>query len=232
MKRWFLGFTLLSLGCAVGVDAQDIDQPAEHEGEDAAPTNPGHDAALPAYDAGLEETAPPLPPPTSDASISTCTAATGTLVTYDFTGQPGNQTSTAAKSTMSGVSATALSRAAAVNAVSGANSINSSNWSTSGIDATRYYTFTVTPPSGCTLDVTSIAIDTKTSTTGPTGAALGTSADTFASTTSFALNTTATATLTASSAKALEIRVYGFDASSAAGTSRIENTLTVSGSVK
>ena len=232
-----LGSSWLVLACAVGVDSSDT-TPTDDDA--AAPL--GHDAGThldsgvitPGFDAGAgaDVTLPPPPPPPPDAG-SSCKASTGTLVTYDFTGQPGNQTSTSATSSMAGITATAIDRASTVTAVSGANSINGSNWSTGALDTTRYFSFTLTPPASCTLDITSIAIDTKTSSSGPSSASVATSADAFASHATFSLNTSANATLSVSgSTKAVEIRVYGYNASGTSGTARIQNTLTATGALK
>ncbi len=234
MRFAVLGLTWV-LGCAVGVDAVPTDEtapPTSHDAGvkgDANTTIPSDDAGMGA-DVGL----PPPPPPSTDSgtTTTTCTPASGTLVSYDFTGEPGNQTTTAASSTMSGVTATGITRATVINAVSGANSMNGSNWSTAGVDATRYYTFTITPPASCALDLASIAVDTKASTTGPASASVATSDDSFTSHASVTVNTTATATLSVTgSTKAVEVRVYFFGAGGTSGTARMESTLSVTGSV-
>ncbi len=168
----------------------------------------------------------------SDASVCTYTF-TGTLATYDFTGDPGNQASTAATSSASGLTAGAISRSTAITAQLGANSINSSNWATTTtLDATRYYTLTLTPPAQCALGLTSITVDTKVSGTGPADGAVATSNDSFVSTTTFTPGSVTSPSLSVSGATtAVEIRIYGYDATSSAGTFRIQNTMTVSGSL-
>ncbi len=171
-------------------------------------------------------------PPDASSNSSNC-SYTGTLATFDFTGQPGNQASTPATSSATDVTASAITRASALTPTSGANSINSSSWTTSSnIDPTRYYTFTLTPGSGCALDVGSLSIQTQASSTGPSHGAIATSDDNFTASTSVTSNGTATATLSVTGATgAVEIRVYGFGATSSGGTMRIEGTLTVSGSL-
>jgi len=131
------------------------------------------------------------------------------------------------------VTAGAISRATSLTATSGVDSMNSSNWSTSSnIDTTRYYTFTLTPQSSCALDITKLAVSTKTSSTGPTKASVATSDDKFATTSSFTPNATSTASMSVNGATgAVEIRVYGFGASGTGGTMRVDTTLTVSGSL-
>ena len=114
-------------------------------------------------------------------------------------------------------------------------SINSSNWSTgSSADPTRYYTFTVTPAAGCTVTLTSVALDVTASGTGPAHGDVATSADTFGThTTAFAGTSNTTVTLSSvSGTGAIEVRVYGYGATGSAGTLRISQTLTVSGTIE
>src|SRR6185503_5794761 len=123
MRRLFhLGWLAATLGaCALGTAADDSTMTS------AKDAGPKLDAATQNVDSGNNNT--------------TCaTPFNGTLATFDFTNEPGNQTSTAASSTAAGVSAGALARSSALTAVSGASSINASNWTTaSKLDATRYY---------------------------------------------------------------------------------------------
>lgn len=155
----------------------------------------------------------------------------GTLATFDFTGQPGNQISTAPTSIATGLTVGSVSRSSAIVAAAGANSINASSWATSStLDGTRYFTLTITPPAMCALDLTSLTLDDKASGTGPATGALATSVDAFAATTTFA--TGAVSTVSSSVANAttsVEVRIYGYAAIAAAGTFRIQNTLTISG---
>jgi len=160
---------------------------------------------------------------------------TGTLVTFDLSAQTGSEASAPASNMAAGISAGSLTRAPALAAVSGAGSINSSGWGTgSTADPTRYYTFTVTPAAGCSVSLTSLALNVQASATGPTKGDVATSADAFAThSTSFAGTSTPTATLSVTSATgAIEIRVYGYGASGSGGTFRIQNTVTLSGSIQ
>jgi hypothetical protein len=211
---------LLSLtACATGVgqSAPTTDAPSAADPADAAST-----ADAPR---GTPDAPPQIAP---DASTSPC-AFSGVLATWDFTGQPGTQASTAAKSSAPGVTAGAIIRQPTLTATSGSGSINSSNWPTAtALDATKYYTLTLTAPAGCTVAVTSIAIDAKSSSTGPASAVMATSADGFAQTT--AISTTASSTPSVSaSGQTLELRIYGFHATGTGGTMRVSNTLTVTG---
>jgi len=206
-------------------DSDDGGDSASDDGQADATVDAGDDAS----DASGGDDA-------SDASdASTCSYTfTGTLATYDFSLEPGNQVSTAASSSASGLTAGAISRSSAITAQSGAGSINSYNWATTTtIDTTRYYTLTLTPPAGCALGLTSMSVDNKASGSGPLDGAAATSADGFTSTTTFATTSVANVSLSVSGAtSAVEIRIYGYDASLSAGTWRIQNTMTVSGSLK
>jgi hypothetical protein len=200
-------------------------------GNDAAPS--GGDAA-PSDDGGAgKDAATPDSGGGSDSGGSNCTAYTGALAAYDFSGEPGDQTSTTASSAAAGVSAGDLTRSSALTPTTGTSSINSSNWTTSTTpDTTRYYTLTLTPENGCALDVTSLSVTTAASKTGPASASVATSDDSFATTVPFTVGSTDTPSLSVSGATgAVEIRLYGFSASSTAGTLRINSTLTVSGSL-
>lgn len=159
---------------------------------------------------------------------------TGILATFDLSSQPGSETSAPATSSAPGVTAGAISRAAALSAVSGSGSINASGWGTgSSADSSRYYTFTLTPAAGCSMALTSLALDTQASATGPKNGDVATSADAFgAHGTSFSATGTTNVTLSVSSTPgAVEVRVYGYGASGTGGTFRIQNTMTVSGSL-
>lgn len=181
-----------------------------------------HDAGVDAHEA------------VPDAHVGSCTMTfSGVLASWSFSGQPGSQASTAAGSAAPGVTAGAISRSAALTAVSGANSINSSNWTTSASrDDTRYYTFSVTPPAGCELDLTSLSIETAASATGPGSAEVATSADSFTANATVGVASSSTAALTVTDATtAIELRVYGYSAGGTGGTLRIESTLSISGAL-
>lgn len=119
-------------------------------------------------------------------------------------------------------------------ASSGAGSINSSKWSTAAqLDETTYYTVSIAPPSGCALTLTNIAIDASSSATGPAMAAVGTDADGFVATSPISTNTASSATLSvAGVTNPVEIRIFGYGATSVNGTMRVESSFTVSGSLQ
>jgi hypothetical protein len=227
---------MMMLACAVGTDGNGDTTPADDAGKAKDSAVFGKDSSSqppPQQDSGTTQDPDVYqPPPPQDSGTNTACSFSGVLATYDFTGEPGNQTSTKATSTATNVTAGAITRATSLTATAGVDSINSSNWTTATkLDTTRYYTFTLTPQNSCALDITKLSITTKTSSTGPANGAIATSDDNFASTASFTPNVTATPALSVNGAtKAVEIRVYGFGGSSTGGTMRVDTTLTVTGS--
>ena len=158
---------------------------------------------------------------------------TGALASWDFTGQAGSEATVVAASSASGVTAGPVMRASALTSSAGSGSINSNNWPSSGaIDTTKYYAFSIAPPTGCSLKLTAIAIDAKASGTGPATAVLATSADAFGATTPVSTSAASSPTITVTSSTNLEVRLYGYSASATSGTMRIQTTLTVNGSIE
>jgi hypothetical protein len=158
----------------------------------------------------------------------------GTLATWDFAAQPGNQASTPVKTTATGVVAGAIERSAALTAVSGANAINSSNWPTAAQpDPTKHYKLTLAPPSGCSLSITAIAIDARASTTGPAMAAVASSVDTYASNVTISTAAASAPVMSVvNQTGTVEVHVLGYSATGTAGTLRLQGVLTVSGSLQ
>jgi hypothetical protein len=217
--------SLLLAGCATATSPNDLTGDAHQT--DARPTTD----ARPITDGAVNHDATPG----VDAPTGSCTTpVTGMLATWNFASpsQPGTQASTAATAMATGITAGAVSRSAGLTGTAGAGSINSTNWPSGGLDPTKYYAFTIAPPAGCTLDLTSLSIDTKASASGPASGALATSADSFAATTSVATNAPGTPAVSVSGATGqIEVRVYGYLASMAAGTFRIQNALILNGSL-
>ena len=212
-------------GCASATPTEQRGLPA-----DAPHADPDPDAGEAADAGDLHDAHVAIDAP---AQVTCATPASGVIATWSFAAENGSQASTPVASASTGVVAGAIARSAGLTAVSGSSSINSSGWPTGALDTSRYYTLTITPPAGCTLDLTSVAIDAKASGTGPSAGAVATSADTFAQ--SAAITTTAPATATlgvTGQTHAIELRVYGFMASSAMGTFRLQNTLALSGSIR
>ena len=173
-----------------------------------------------APDAGVDMDAGGNPDVAVIDSGSTCPSViNGTLATFDFAGALGTQASTPAKTMATGITA-------------GAISLNSTNWATGALDKARYVTFVITPDPKCTLDITSVTIDTLSSKTGPVAGDIGTDNDNFATTTAFVPGGSNVVKLSVNAAtKAVEVRVYGHGGSSLGGTMRVQTILTVTGAL-
>jgi len=191
----------------------------------------------PASDAAIADSSPTSDAAATgmDSTTSACTAAfTGTLATWSFAGEAGNQASTAVATKATGITAGAVTRAAGLTAVTGSGSINASNWPvTAQRDLAKYYAFTIAPPAGCTLSITGASIDAKSSGTGPASGAVSTSVDTYAATTTVSTTAPGAVALTVTNAPGMvEVRVYGFAATAAGGTLRLQDSLSIDGQLK
>ena len=92
------------------------------------------------------------------------------LARYDFTAAAGNQSFQAPDSAAAGITAQNLTRGAGITAVAGANSINSSGWSTFGSfgpTVADYYQFSVTVQAGYAAKISSLSFSYARSDTGP-----------------------------------------------------------------
>ncbi len=189
-----------------------------------APHSIGKDAAIDAAGSG--------------SGTSTCSQpmASGVLATWAFAGQAGNQATTAAASMAPGSTAGDIGRSSDLVAASGADSINASGWPTAAtLDTTKgYFTFTITPPTDCSVSLTQASVQAKESGTGPSTVVAATSADAFAQTSALTVTTvdsTSTPTLSVNDATgSVEVRIFGYGAGSTSGTLRIVGTLTLTGS--
>ena len=170
----------------------------------------------------------------SGSGSGTCTMPfSGVLATWTFVGQPGTQTATNAATTATGVTASAITRAPALAAAAGLDSISAGGWPQSGaLDSQSYFTASVTAPTGCHIVITQIDVDAKASNTGPAMAAVGTSADAFAATVPVSTTTPSSPALTATATGQLEVRFFGFAATATGGTLRIQNMLGFTGRVQ
>lgn len=169
------------------------------------------------------------------------TSVNGSLVLYDFTGQPGDQTSTAATSVAPGLTASAIVRGAGVTASAAGNSMSASGWTTSSsADTDDYYGFTITPNPTNTITLTNISFAERRSGTGIRTFEIRSSLDSFSS----AIAGTVTGvpddtntrnqsfTLGASFANlstAVTLRIYGYAAEGSTGTWRLANHTTDNG---
>ncbi len=170
-------------------------------------------------------------------------SASGQIVVYDFTGEPGDQASTAATINAANLTAAAVSRGSGLNAANATGSINSSGWTTgTSLDANDYYGWSLTPADGYSLNLTEIRFTERRSASGILSWELRSSLDGFASAVGSATvpdnesSRTQTVSLDSSFsgiAATVEFRLYGFNAESAAGTWRLSGAsgLEVYGSV-
>lgn len=96
-------------------------------------------------------------------------AQADTITAWDFSGDAGNQASEAAFSSATGVTGSAITRGAGLGANSGANSINSNGWEStvSGTGSNEYLSFGFTVDSGYAVDLSTLLMGTKASSTGP-----------------------------------------------------------------
>ena len=81
--------------------------------------------------------------------------------------------------------------------------------------------------------MTSVAIDAKSSGTGPSTAEIATSADQFAQNATISTSSPTTVPIAMSAVSGtLEVRVFGFGATGASGTMRVQGSLTVTGTIE
>ncbi len=102
------------------------------------------------------------------------------VVSYDLTGEPGNQVSTGGSAPGAGVGALALARGADLNGSGGTDTINSKNWSG---EAGDYFSFGFTVDAVTTVDLDNIVIRTQSTKNGPGTLGLFYSTDGFATST-------------------------------------------------
>ena len=156
------------------------------------------------------------------------------VVRYDFTGSTGDQISEAPDQTIAGVVAGNLGRGPGVTAASGADSINSSAWTTGGGDNTDYYGFTLTPNSDTTLTLTRLSFAERRSNTGIRNFDVRSSLDSFASAIAGTFTTvpddsnTRQQSFTLSPAfanltVAVTFRIWGYASEAGSGTWRLSN---------
>jgi cysteine-rich repeat protein len=167
-----------------------------------------------------------------DGCSSTCTIE---LVTqFPFTGAAGTETTFAAATADPALATTpVMSRGAGVTPSAALDAFSASGWTTgAAIDPDDFYSFTVTPAAGATMNLVGLQLDERRSATGIRSGSVRSSLDGFASDlVVFAvpddiLFRTQTVTLPASFhslTTAVEFRVFGFQAESAGGTWRIDN---------
>ena len=161
------------------------------------------------------------------ASLAVSRPAAAQLAQYSFVGLPGDQTSTPASMTATNVTATGITRSAALNPAARPDSMSSTNF-TAAFDLSRYYTFTVTASNATRFDFNSLNLTTNTATNGPRTFEIRTSLDGFTTrvgayslaapapttTRTIDLNGLDAQTLSAASPTSVEFRFYASDAGS------------------
>ncbi len=227
--RWtscsLLGVCALT-GCAVASPPRQLDVDA------MSPDAARHESST--MDATAHDGPAPADAPSLDAHSAACALPfAGVLATWDFAADGGMQSATAVASSAPGLIAGGVHRAPSLTAASGAHSINASNWPTTAqLDPGAYYAVSITPPTGCALSVTALAVDARASATGPASARIATTADGYTSTANISTSGASVATLSVTGATGpIEIRIYGFAASAAAGTLRLQSTLQITGAL-
>ncbi|AFM04359.1 hypothetical protein Fleli_1974 [Bernardetia litoralis DSM 6794] len=157
------------------------------------------------------------------------------LVTYDFAGENGNQIFTSTSSVATNMTASSFTRGSGVAAAGAGNSISSTGWSTGAINLNDYYSFTVTPDAGYSLDLDNLNFGERRSGSGIRNFEIRTSLDGYSASyfsTTFGDNTSTrhhNFTFTPAFSNittAITIRIYGYNAESSGGTWRIVNNST------
>jgi hypothetical protein len=163
---------------------------------------------------------------TGDSAGGCPSAGTGILATFDFSSAAGDEVTLPGTSAL-GATVGPLSRSSALARVTGSGSMNASGWTSSS----AYYTFSVTPPSGCKVAPGTLSAALKSSGTGPTSASAGSSLSSFAATGSGLASFSATFSGTGAAGASVEIRIFGAGATSSGGTMRV-TSLSLSGALE
>jgi hypothetical protein len=162
-------------------------------------------------------------------------ASPGSLGNYATLGLSGVTASVVPSNVAANVTFSNLTRGPGLTAVSAADAFNSSAWSTSSTfqsGSDDYYEFTITPNSCYRFSAAEVRIGLQTTATGPNKAELRSSLDSYGSTIGSVLGITTTLTtftINLSSnpglqnhSSAVTFRIYGYSASAATGTLRIQ----------
>lgn len=170
----------------------------------------------------------------------------GQIVTFDFAGATGSETTINSNTTNSNLGTCTISRGSGLNASANGDRFNGTGWAITSISnavtGNNYMEFTITPNSGFQFSVTSIVIQLQRSATGLTSIALRNSLDSYASNLDAEktiIDNTSTQTFTftftqTNSSTAVTYRLYGY-AEAAGGTGGpgdgTGNDITVNGTV-
>ena len=243
---WWLAVALSGAGCAFGglpevAEIAGPSGPVPHR--DASPlrvdddsgASTGATATDAATDDAREKPGDAAPDSLPEAGELVTCAFVGQLVSFDLTKIVAGQASLAPTTKGPGVNAASLAIVGVTVAPTN-GAMNATNWPMGGVDVTKYYSFSVTPPAGCRMTLTALTVDLKASSAGPAMAAMATSVDGYAALTSLAISSAGgSATVPLAGIRgvngSVEIHVFGFNARSTVGTMRIENMLSLPGSL-
>jgi hypothetical protein len=168
--------------------------------------------------------------------LTVCVAAeparAGFIATYTFTGAAGDQATHSVDSQPTGATLAALSRGSSLTAVSGANSFNSSGFTTSATPDLigGFFQFAITPDPDYIMTLSELAFSERRSSTGVGSFELRTSLDSFATSiflfdvpdnTANRRHTIALPTSFQNLTSSVTFRLYGYDAEATSGTWRL-----------
>ena len=172
-------------------------------------------------------------------TIGLCCAKEGgaaQLVAYRFSGAAGNETSYASEELHANTRVSEFSRGSGLGASSASNAFSARSWSTGGLDADDYFTFSIEPEPGYSLRLDAIELDERRSASGILEWSIRSSLDGFAFDLSpgpvvltdnvsmrfdqhFGLDEDVFGGLVDS----VEFRIFGYQAESTLGTWRVDN---------
>jgi hypothetical protein len=129
------------------------------------------------------------------------------------------------------ITVSGIGRGSGITGNAGNDRYNATAWTTSGLDTTDYYTFTLTPAANYKINLSSFEFTLQRSSTGPVNYALRSSIDNFASNVSTGLFPMAAALQTVVLSGAafqnitsdITFRIYGYTAGTNAGTASVND---------
>ncbi len=115
----------------------------------------------------------------------TVSVPTVSIVTFDFAGIAGSETTSGSNYNDANIGASTISRGAGLTSSANADRFNAVNWDAtsiaSAVSGNNYMEFTITPNSGYQFTVSSVAINLQRSASGPSAVALRSSVNSYAS---------------------------------------------------
>lgn len=120
-------------------------------------------------------------------SLPFASVASAGIITYDFTGLPGDQVSTPVTTSLANITASDITRGIGITPNTGLNSMTAGGWSTGGINLDDYFSVQLSPDLGFLLNLTSLTFSEQRNPFGIRNIEVRTSLDGFAASI-FALN--------------------------------------------